>query len=56
KNKWPKMNLKKKQVGNSDDFIEDIVPSADTDLLFEKRLEHLNQLDCMDWPRSGDLR
>ncbi|CAF1251604.1 unnamed protein product, partial [Rotaria magnacalcarata] len=30
------------------DFIEDIVPSVDTDLLFEKRLEHLNQLDCMD--------
>ncbi|CAF4295140.1 unnamed protein product [Rotaria sp. Silwood2] len=32
-------------VGNNDDFIEDIVPSAGLGLSFEKRLERLNLLN-----------
>ncbi|CAF4692080.1 unnamed protein product, partial [Rotaria sp. Silwood2] len=32
-------------VGNNDDFIEDIVPSAGLGLSFEKRLERLSQSD-----------
>jgi DNA polymerase epsilon subunit 1 len=35
-------------VGNNDDFIEDIVPSAGLGLSFEKRLERLNQSDRID--------
>ena len=37
-----------KQVGNNDDFTEDIVPLAGLDLSFEKRLERLNQSDRID--------
>jgi DNA polymerase epsilon subunit 1 len=35
-------------VGNTDDFTEDIVPSAGLGLSFEKRLERLNQSDRID--------
>ncbi|CAF1421739.1 unnamed protein product [Rotaria sordida] len=37
-----------KQVGNNDDFIEDIILSAGRNLSFEKRLKCLHQSDRID--------